>query len=241
MKTCIPLAALLFVVATTFPSNAQPVPLEVSIVGGPMFPVGMYGEFETWVIVDEETGAGEEYYFEARHVSAPMIGGRASAWPLSWLGLEAVGLYAGGSDLEILEYITETEAYTLDGTSYQWLASARLAFRLRPGGGPIALQFGAGGAMIGEPEEVEIEDAEGNIVTATFDGVTNYGAVLGLGVVFEVTEFLGMRVDAEAYGYERDQTATFFDEFSGQELEIPMFEPAIQVDVVITGGLTIAF
>ncbi len=227
-------SALLALLAVSPAVGQAQVRVEIAPLGGLFLPVTDIVEFnqELLTFIEEEVeflldlspGSLDLDEVSAKHKAAALFGGRITGWLTDVVALEGSFVFAlSDGELKVVgSALGESFDESVDDDANVWLGSLKVLYRFVPQPDAIwAIHIGGGPAIIGR----------GGDVWEDTDGTTDFGGVLNVGAIFDVSPQVGIRLDVEDYIY----SAKF--EVEGEELGDSKF----QNDLLFTGGIVIRF
>lgn len=218
-KTLLSVLASFLVLAFTQPAAAQDKTVEFTPFAGVYLSTAD-------LISESGTVEGVDFDASLKQKTALAFGGRITGWFTDMVGVEGDFAYAL-SDVEISAAAGGTTA-DVDANANVWAGSGALVLAF-PAGEMAEFRAKGGLAVIGHTSSDD-PDLDDTALWDGVDGTTDLGGVLGIGILLNVSDNIGVRIDAQDLLY----SAKFSDEETGEETD-----SEFQNDLLFSAGLSI--
>ncbi|UCF18654.1 MAG: outer membrane beta-barrel protein [Gemmatimonadota bacterium] len=213
------------------PAAAQQVAVDLVPFAGAYLPMA---DVYDW----SDTEVGITATITGKHKTGFAFGGRLTLWFNDAFGLEG-GFAYGPSDVDYDLTVRGdglSESVSTSVSASVWRGSLKGILNLvRSADAPVNFYVGGGIGLVGRSgdgyEQFVIQFFDENLVFEN-EGTTDVGGVLNVGVAFDVSELIAIRIDLEDYIHSVKQTLTL----EGESFES---DSKLQNDLLLTGGVAI--
>ena len=231
MSRKLSVAAAVLALLAASPAAAQQIAVDLVPFVGFYLPTS---DVFDWSLTQE----GQTATVTGKHKTGFAFGGRLTLWLSGMFGVEG-GFAYGPSDVDYdvtVEGFGQGEFVSSSVSASVWRGSLKGMVNLVPSP-DAALSFFVGGglAVVGRSGDAYKEfviRVEGEDIPFENEGTTDIGGVLNIGVAFDVSEMIAIRIDVEDYIHSVKQTLRVPD------LDL-ISDSKLQNDLQLTGGVAI--